>query len=229
MHLLLVEDNRSLSSWLAQALHKSGWAVDCVGDGEAALIALQGQRFDAVILDLGLPRLSGEEVLGRLRRQGSDVPILILTAEGSIQARIDGLNRGADDFLSKPFDLGELEARLRSIQRRRSGQKSPEIHCGSLRLDTNTREFFAGADKLHLTPREHAVLEKLIFNLGKTVSKNDLADSVFELDDETSASTIEVYVSRLRRKLLASDARIFTLRGLGYLLKRSSAGAAETG
>ena len=130
MHLLLVEDNRSLSSWLAHALQKSGWTVDCVGDGEAALYTLQGRRFDAVVLDLGLPRVSGEEVLRRTRAQGNDVPILILTAEGSLAARIDGLNGGADDFLSKPFDLGELEARLRTILRRRSGQTRPEISCG---------------------------------------------------------------------------------------------------
>jgi two-component system response regulator TctD len=227
MHLLLVEDNRSLSSWLMQALHKSGYAVDSVADGEAALITLQGQHFDAVILDLGLPRLSGEEVLRRVRGTGNDVPILILTAEGSLQTRIKGLNDGADDFLSKPFDLGELEARLRSIMRRKSGLKSPEISCGTLRLDTNTREFFIGDEAIHLTPREHAVLEMLIFNMGKTVTKTKLTDSVFNLDDEISSSTIEVYVSRLRRKLQASDARIFTLRGLGYLLKKSSAPPTE--
>jgi len=117
MHLLLVEDNRSLCSWLAQALQKSGWTVDCVGDGEAALFTLQGQRFDAVVLDLGLPRLSGEEVLKRVRAQGNDVPILILTAEGSLAARIEGLNGGADDFLSKPFDDQTLIRRVSRLLR----------------------------------------------------------------------------------------------------------------
>jgi two-component system response regulator TctD len=226
MHILLIEDNPTLSSWLSHALRRDGYAVDCVGDGEAALQLLLGQQFDAAILDLGLPRLSGHDVLRHVRRRGHAVPILVLTAEGGLQARIAGLDSGADDYLSKPFDLGELEARLRAIVRRKSGQKNPEIACGSLRYDSNTREFFVAADKLKLTPREHAVLEILMLNVGKTVSKASLADSVFSLSDDTGPSTIEVYMSRLRKKLGDSDARIFTLRGLGYLLKQSSAGSA---
>jgi two-component system response regulator TctD len=171
---------------------------------------------------MGLPRLSGHEVLGRVRGQGSNVPILVLTAEGGLQARIAGLDAGADDYLSKPFDLGELEARLRAIMRRKSELKNPELRCGELSYNTNTREFSIGADALRLTPREHAVLEILMLNIGKTVSKTALADGVFSLSDDTGPSTIEVYMSRLRKKLTSCDARIFTLRGLGYLLKQSS-------
>ena len=226
MHLLLVEDNISLASWLSHALRREGYAVDCVGDGESAVHLLLGQRFDAVILDLGLPRVSGREVLRCVRGRGQDVPILVLTAEGGLQARIAGLDAGADDYLSKPFDLGELQARLRAIARRKWGQKCPELVCGSLRYDGNTREFFVQGDKLRLTPREHAVLEALIHNLGKTVSKSALADSVFTLSDEAGPTTIEVYMSRLRKKLAPSDACIITLRGLGYLLKQSSSAAA---
>jgi len=223
MHILLVEDNVSLSTWLAQALSRSGYAVDVAHDGEAAVVMLQGQHFDAVVLDMGLPRMSGREVLSRLRRGGNDVPVLILTADAGLQSRIDGLNAGADDYLPKPFDLGELEARLRAIARRNAGQKNPEIACGSLRYNTNTREFFVDAERLHLTPREHALLEVLLYHVGKTVSKTQLLDSIYTLDDEPGTGKIEVCMSRLRRKLGASDARIFTLRGLGYLLKRATA------
>jgi len=223
MHILLVEDNVSLSTWLAQALSRSGYAVDAARDAEAAIVMLQGQHFDAVVLDMGLPRMSGRELLVRLRHGGNDVPVLILTADAGLQARIAGLNAGADDFLPKPFDLGELEARLRAIARRNAGQKNPELSCGSLRYNTNTREFFVGAERLHLTPREHATLEILLYNVGKTVSKTQLLDSVYTLDDEPGTGKVEVCMSRLRRKLAPSDARIFTLRGLGYLLKRATA------
>ena len=226
MHVLLVEDNSSLANWLSQALRRDGYVVDCVGDGETATRVLLDQQFDAVILDLGLPRLSGQEVLKRVRGRGEAVPVLVLTAEGGLQARIAGLDAGADDYLAKPFDLGELEARLRAIVRRKSGQKNPELFCGSLRYDGNTREFCVDGDKLRLTPREHAVLEILMLNIGKTVSKASLADSVFSLSDDTGPTTIEVYTSRLRKKLAGSDACIFTLRGLGYLLKQASSGAA---
>jgi two-component system response regulator TctD len=226
MHILLVEDNPSLANWLSHALRRDGYVVDCVGDGETAIQVLLGQRFDAVILDMGLPRAPGQEVLRRVRSRGEGVPILVLTAEGSLHARIAGLDAGADDYLAKPFDLGELEARLRAIVRRKSGQKNPELFCGSLRYDGNTREFSVNADKLKLTPREHAVLEVLMLNIGKTVSKTSLADSVFSLSDDTGPTTIEVYVSRLRKKLAGSDACIFTLRGLGYLMKQASSGAA---
>jgi two-component system response regulator TctD len=224
MHILLVEDNPSLSSWLTQALRKSGYVVDGVNNGASAIYTLKNCEFDAVILDLGLPEKSGQEVMRAVRAQGNQVPILILTAEGGIQARIDGLNDGADDFLSKPFDLGELEARLRSITRRTHGVKNPWLVCGNLKLDTNTREFFIGDEKIKIPPKEHAVLETLLRNAGKTVSKSRLADSVFSLDDDTDLTMIEVYISRLRRRLAESstecDARIFTLRGLGYLLKQ---------
>ncbi|MBV8605563.1 MAG: response regulator transcription factor [Pelomonas sp.] len=223
MHILLVEDNVSLATWLAQALTRSGYAVDQARDGESAAIALQGQHFDAVVLDLGLPRMSGRDLLVRLRSGGNDVPVLILTADAGLRSRIAGLNAGADDYLAKPFDLGELEARLRAIARRNAGQKNPELSCGSLRYNTNTREFFVDAGRLHLTPREHAMLEVLLFSVGKTVSKTQLLDSVYTLDDEPGTGKIEVCMSRLRRKLEPSDARIFTLRGLGYLLKRASA------
>jgi len=222
MHILLVEDNASLSTWLAQALSRAGYAVDIAHDGETAVAMLQGQHFDVVVLDIDLPRLSGIEVLGRLRSGGNDVPVLILTADDGLQARIDGLDAGADDYLPKPFDLGELEARLRAIARRNVGQKNPELSCGSLRYNTNTREFFVAAERLRLTRREHALLEVLLYHVGKTVSKTQLLDSVYTLDDEPDTGKIEVGMSRLRRKLASSDARIFTLRGLGYLLKRAA-------
>lgn len=226
MRVLLVEDNPSLCSWLSRALRKDGYTVDTTGDGEAAAGLLAREAFDAVILDLGLPRLSGQEVLRRVRARGNDVPILVLTADGALQARIAGLNAGADDYLSKPFDVGELEARLRAVVRRKSGRPVPELACGTLSFDTNTREFTAAGQPLKLTPRERAVLEVLMLNMGRTVSKAALADSIFSLGEDTAPSTIEIYVSRLRKKIAGADAGIFTLRGLGYLLKPVT-GAAE--
>ncbi len=223
MRLLLVEDNLSLADWLSRALRENRYTIDCARDGVEADHLLRTETYDLVILDLALPKLEGREVLRRLRARGSHVPVLILTATNTLQGRIQGLNGGADDYVAKPFDVSELDARIRAILRRANQSANPILECGSLRYDSNTRLFSISEKPLALPPREHALLEALILKQGKTLSKQALASSLFALTDSTDPDAIEIYVSRLRKKLEASDAALVTLRGLGYLLKPRSA------
>ncbi len=220
MRILLVEDNRQLSDWLSRTLVKERYVVECAFDGDDANYRLQTQTYDLVVLDLGLPGLGGEEVLRRLRSRDNNVPVLILTASNSLQARVGGLDAGADDYMAKPFDVSELEARIRMLLRRSVNHKNPVLRCGGLALDSNTRIFSCGGNALSLTPREHSVLEVLLMKLGKTVSKQVLAESLFTVDDNTSSDAIEIYVHRLRKKLESCNVSIITLRGLGYLLEQ---------
>ena len=219
MRILLVEDNRALSDWLSRTLQRDRYTVECAYDGEDANLRLRTESYDLVILDLGLPQMSGEDVLRRLRARDDNVPVLILTARDTVQERVGGLDIGADDYVAKPFDVAELEARIRVLLRRSANHKNPILRCGSLSLDSNTRIFAIGETPLSLTPREHALLEALISKMGKTVSKQALADSLFTLNDNVSPDAIEIYVHRVRRKLEGCDAGIITLRGLGYMLK----------
>jgi two-component system response regulator TctD len=219
VRILLVEDNRELSDWLARVLRQDRYVVDCVYAGAEADAALQTNTYDLVILDLSLPKLDGREVLRRLRTRNDNVGVLILTADNTMVSRVNGLDIGADDYLAKPFDLDELKARVRALLRRSSQGRTPVLQCGTLSYDTNNRQFRLGADRLALTPREHAVLEVLMRGMNKTISKKSLAESVFGFDDSSSPDNIEIYIHRVRRKLEPGDARIITLRGLGYLLK----------
>jgi two-component system response regulator TctD len=218
MKLLLVEDNRDLSSWLTKLLVQSGYAIEQAFTGEDAAQFLLTQRYDAILLDLGLPGMKGQTLLKQLRGKGDDVPVLIISAQDKLQDIVENLNLGADDYLAKPFDIKELEARLRSLLRRASGKTNPVLACGALRYDTNSKQFFCTGAILSLTPREHAVLEALIRFPGKTVAKNDLVDSLFTLDDTVSVKALEIYIVRLRKKIEHSGAQIITLRGLGYML-----------
>jgi two-component system response regulator TctD len=221
MRLLLVEDNLELADWLARVLRRGNFVVDVLHDGEAADHALSLETYDLVILDLTLPSMSGMQLLRRLRSRSEAVPVIILTANASVDGRVAGLDEGADDYLAKPFDIAELEARIRVQLRRSARRPAPVISCGTLAFDTNTRLFRLGATPLALTPREHAVLETLLLKAGQTVSKSQLSQSTFGLDDLADPSAIEIYVHRVRRKLEGSDVRIVTLRGLGYLLQHA--------
>jgi len=224
MRILLVEDNLQLAEWLGRALRQRRYTVDCVHDGDSADNVLRTQPYDAVILDLSLPRMCGRDVLRHLRERRSAVPVLILTATATLESRVGTLNSGADDYLIKPFEIDELEARLRAMLRRVSQQKDPLQHCGDLSYDSNSRAFAVRGWPLPLTPREHAVLEVLMTRCGKTVGKQALADSLSTIDNDIAPQAIEVYVHRLRKKLEPSDASIINLRGLGYLLKRRDDG-----
>jgi two-component system, OmpR family, response regulator TctD len=219
VRILLVEDNRQLSEWLARTLERGRYAVECAYDGEEADRRLRSEHYDLVILDLALPNMEGEEVLRLLRKRNDNVPVLILTARNTPEGRVGGLDGGADDYVSKPFDVAELEARIRVLLRRHANQRNPILSCGNLSFDSNTRLFFIGEKPLALTPREHAVLETLMMKAGKTVSKQSLADTLYTLDDNVSPDAIEIYVHRLRKKMEGCDASVVTLRGLGYLLR----------
>ncbi|WP_434633593.1 response regulator [Chromobacterium sp. CV08] len=224
MRILLVEDNPALAESLLKALTQAGFAVDAMHDGQDADHVLHTQDYALVILDLALPRLDGWEVLRRLRARRKSVPVLILTAHGSVEDRVKGLDMGADDYLSKPFDLIELEARVRALIRRSHGHDHNRLNVGGLSYDGAGRVFTLAGQALKLTPREHAVLELLMLQGGKAISKDALSERIFGLDESGSAEAMEIYVHRLRKKLANGDVGIVTLRGLGYLLARTDGG-----
>ncbi len=223
MRLLLVEDNRQLSDWIAMMLRRERFSVDCAYSGDDADHLLFTEEYALVILDLTLPVIDGFEVLRRLRTRGSTVPVLILSANDSLDGKVAGFNVGADDFLRKPFDFVELEARIRAHLRRSGAIKRSTVECGALAYDCDRREFSLAGAKLDLTAREHAVLEALVLRAGSTVRKSSLATSVFGFEDSANPSAIELYVHRVRKKLADSDVAIVTLRGLGYALRAPSA------
>ncbi len=219
MRLLLVEDNRDLARWLAAILRASRYTVDVAHDGAEAEDFLHVAEYALMILDLALPRVDGMEVLRGLRARRNTMPVIVLTANGSLKARISGLDEGADDYLTKPFEMSELEARIRAQLRRSAGQPASLIECGDLALDTVTGAFTLKGMTLPLTPRESGVLEQLMRRRGRTFSKAALAETLFGFDSSADASAIEIYVHRLRRKLDGSSVSIATLRGLGYMLR----------
>ena len=219
MRILLAEDERELGSWLVRALGQSGFQVDWVDDGRLVRHSLKSTRYDALILDLGLPGLGGREVLEDLREAGQRLPVLILTARDSLMERVDCLHGGADDFLAKPFELTELEARLVALVRRARGSDQPRFACGPLSYDAATKQFRLGHDPLALTPREHSVLRALIQRSGEPLTKQEIMDRVFSDEQAVNPEAIEVLVYRLRRRLEGSTLRITTLRGLGYVLE----------
>lgn len=219
MRLLLVEDNATLADAVSRSLSKLDYAVDVLNEGDSADEVLASQTYDLIILDLTLPKMDGLEVLRNLRRRGSDCPVLILTARTEVQQRVAGLDLGADDYLTKPFALEELEARVRAMLRRRSGEaRSAVMSHGVLSFDTQSRSCWIEGQDIDLTPRERSLLEVLLRRVGKVVSKEQIAESIFSFDDEASLSSIEIYVHRLRKKLSHPNVTIRTVRGLGYLL-----------
>jgi two-component system, OmpR family, response regulator TctD len=221
MRILVVEDNVELAQWLVRTLRKEQYTVDWIDNGSDADFALQSEHYSLIILDLELPKLGGKEVLRRLRARQNQTPVLVLTANNTIRSRVSELDQGADDYVAKPFEIEELEARIRVLIRRSSGQSTPLLTCGDLSYSTNTREFQIAQASLTLTPRERAVLEVLIRNAETTVTKHTLAQNLFSLDEDASTDAIEIYVHRLRKKLEHSSAKVITLRGLGYLLRKT--------
>jgi two-component system OmpR family response regulator/two-component system response regulator TctD len=224
MRILLAEDDAVIADGLVRALRKSGFAVDHVANGAEADAALLGQSFDLVILDLGLPRMSGIDVLKRLRCRKNAVPVLILTAQDAVEDRVRGLDAGADDYMCKPFALPELEARVRALTRRGTGNPT-RIEFGALSYDQTDRLVRVNGQVLDLSAREVGLLEVLLLRAGRLVSKEQLIDCVCSWGEEVSSNAIEVYIHRLRRKLDPSGIRIVTMRGLGYCLEKVDAGA----
>lgn len=220
MRLLLVEDDLILKDGLERSFTKLGYAVDVMADGESANQLLTYQEYDVIVLDLGLPKLNGFEVLKRLRGRGNNTPVLILTALEDIQNRVKGLDLGADDYLAKPFELAELEARVRALIRRGVSGGSAKISFGDLVFDTTSRQCMVNEVILSLSAREAALLEILILKATKVVSKAKILEHLCSWDEEMSENAVEVNVSRLRKKLNVFDIEIRTIRGLGYLLAK---------
>jgi len=219
MKLLLVEDDFDLSGALVRVLSRRGFEVDHCSDGGAALERLQAGHFDVVMLDLGIPGIDGLQVLQRLRGRGATVPVLILTARGAVGDRIASLNAGADDYLAKPFDLDELDARLRALVRRSGGMEAPR--CGELRYERSSGAFYFREEPLELTPRESALLAALMERPGQAMTKERLTVLAFGQALPTQPDAIEVVVHRLRKKLAATGVQITTLRGVGYLVQEA--------
>src|SRR5918992_2349605 len=223
MRLLIVEDDAPLASGLSRILEAEGHAVDVTGRGEEAVLAASKQRFDLVILDIGLPRMDGFEVLRRLRASDKPVPVLVLTARDAVDDRVRGLDLGADDYMVKPFAMPELTARVRALLRRSQAHGGPRIAHGPLALDTVARRAFLRNEPLELAAREWAVLEVLLAKVEKIVSKEAIIQAVAGWGDELSPNAVEVDVSRLRAKLEPAGIRIRTVRGFGYMLEEYKA------
>jgi len=218
MRILLVEDDKLLGDGVQAGLIQSGFSVDWVRDGVAAELSLKTGEYSGVVLDLGLPRLSGLELLQRLRRGGDKVPVLILTARDRVEDRINGLDSGADDYLVKPFDLHELAARLRALIRRASGEAAPSLRVGEIELDPAARCVSFRGRPVELSVREFALLQELMLNAGRVLSREQLAQRLYSWGEEIESNAIEVHVHHLRRKLAPELLR--TVRGVGYLMPR---------
>ncbi len=220
MRLLVVEDDPRLCAVLVRGLREAGYAVDTAGDGDAALYQTAINPYDAVILDVMIPGADGFEVCRRLREDHSAVPVLMLTARDAIDDRIHGLDVGADDYLTKPFDFGELLARVRALLRRTPVVTSPTLQVGDLSIDTASHRVRRGSEEIVLTSKEYALLEYLARNAGRVISREEIAEHVWDEHFDRFSNLIEVYVNRLRRKVDQSDPHlIITRRNEGYMLR----------
>ena len=221
MRLLLVEDDLPLAEALTALLVAAGYAVDCVNDGVSAEGLAAVETFDLVILDLNLPQMDGLAVLRAMRARSNVAAVMILTARGAPEDRVRGLDLGADDYMIKPFDVGEFEARVRSLLRRQAGLRSAKVAHGGLVLDLVTRQFSAQDLAMDLPPRERALLELMFTRAGKVVAKEAIVQSLTSLDDILSDNAIEQYISRLRRRIAPHGLTLRTVRGIGYLLEKT--------
>jgi two-component system OmpR family response regulator/two-component system response regulator QseB len=218
MRILLAEDDPQLGDGLTVGLRQDGYAVDWVKDGVAADLALKTENFDLLVLDLGLPRLAGMEVLVRLRGRGQTLPVLILTARDATGDKIAGLDSGADDYVVKPIDLDELAARVRALARRSAGRATPLLHHGEIELDPAAHRVTLGGVPVELATREFSLLQALMQNAGRVMTRAQLEASLYGWRDEPDSNALEVHIHHLRKKLGAD--LIKTLRGVGYLVPK---------
>lgn len=224
MKILLVEDDPVLSDGLNYTLSLSGYVVTCAMTGNYAEGLLLAQDFDLIILDLGLPDMDGTEILWKLRVRKINIPVMILTARDAINDKIEGLERGADDYMVKPFDLRELESRIHALIRRSYGNFNKDIEVGRLALDTLDHLVLADGQPLILFPREFGVLEVLMLQVGRVVSKDKIAQRLSNGEEELGDNAIEVYIHRLRKRIKPYDANIRAVRGLRYMLESVAGG-----
>lgn len=221
MRILLVEDDTLLGEGLLLGLQRDKQSVDWVKNGESALTAMASTPYDAVILDIGLPKMSGLEVLKKTRRLGQQTPILILTAQDTVTDRVTGLDSGADDYLTKPFELNELNARLRALVRRSRGQTDQTIRYANIELDPAAHTVMHQNQLVHLSRREFAMLEALLANAGRVLSRAQLEEKIYAWGDEIESNVIEVHIHHLRKRFGAK--LIKTVRGIGYLVPKETA------
>ncbi|MES9941327.1 MAG: response regulator transcription factor [Candidatus Thiodiazotropha sp. 6PLUC2] len=220
MRILLAEDDQYLGEGLSLGLRQLGHTVDWVADGSAAEQALFSENIDALILDLGLPKQDGLAVLKKLRAKGDDLPVLVLTARDTINDRIGGLDMGADDYVVKPFDLMEVDARLRAICRRREGRSAPVITFADITLDPASRSLVKNGEEIQLGASEFAILESLLTHQGRIMSRQALEESLYGWDEGVESNAIEVYIHHLRKKL--GKDLIKTIRGVGYMIQKQN-------
>lgn len=216
MRILLIEDDSLIGEGLKLGLTKSGFSVDWFQDGKTGLQAIDSAPYDAVVLDLTLPKMDGLEILQSWRKNNHDVPVLILTARDTLDERITGLQRGADDYLCKPFALAEVVARLQALIRRRYGQTNPIIEYGKVKFDPNQRKVFLGNDEISLTTREYNLLELFMHNKDRVLTRSAIEEKLYTWDDEVSSNALEVHIYNLRQKLGKQFVR--TVHGVGYTL-----------
>jgi DNA-binding response OmpR family regulator len=227
MRILLVEDDPALSLGVARGLGREGWQVDVLNDGEQAMTEGVMGQYDLGILDLGLPRRDGMEVLRHWRAKGIRMPVLLLTARDDLSDRVQGLDAGADDYLVKPFDLPELLARVRALKRRAQGRIDEVLQCGELQLDLSHRELTHQGQRIALSPRELALTELLMQKAGRVVPKDSIVARMSSWEADFSENSVEVYVHRLRKRFAPLGIVIRTVRGFGYLMETASANADE--
>ncbi|MDP3508908.1 MAG: response regulator [Candidatus Melainabacteria bacterium] len=218
MRILVAEDDQLLQGALRLGLENSGYSVDIIDNGVAAAAALLDVDYDLLLLDLGLPGMDGTEILRQTRKNGRSLPIIVITARDTIEDKIEGLDLGANDYITKPFDFRELDARIRAFLRKETFGNRMEIVHGPIRFVINSREVFINEVAAELTPREVAVLELLLQKAGRMVRKSQMIEHVATWDEEPSDNAIEIVVHRLRRKLELGGIRISTIRGFGYML-----------
>lgn len=223
MRLLLIEDEPDIGRQLKTALSDAGYVVDLARDGEEGQFLGETEPYDAVVLDLGLPKVDGVSVLERWRRAGLSTPVLILTARGAWSDKVAGFDAGADDYLTKPFHTEELLARLRALLRRAAGHSQPQLSCGDLRLDPKAARASVNGEPLRLTSLEYRLLHYMIMHNERVISRTELVEHLYDQDFDRDSNTIEVFIGRLRKKVGAD--RIETVRGLGYRLLPIDAGA----
>jgi len=221
MRILLVEDDNLLGDGIQAGLGQAGFGVDWAKDGVAGELSLKTGEYAGVVLDLGLPRLSGLELLQRLRAGGNRMPVLILTARDAVEDRVKGLDAGADDYVVKPFDLSELAARLRALVRRSRGEAAPTLRVGELELDPAARSVTYRGGAVELSQREFALLQELMLNAGRVLSREQLSQRLYSWSEEIESNAIEVHVHHLRKKLAPELLR--TVRGVGYVMPRDAA------
>ncbi len=216
MRLLVVEDEPDLLSVISQSLREDGYAVDTAADGEEGLFKAQGTEYDAIVLDLMLPRMDGFTVLKKLRKEGNKVPVLVLTARDALPDRVKGLDSGADDYLTKPFELAELLARLRALIRRSAGKASAAIDMGDVTVDTVARMVYKAGQTVPLTAREYSLVELLAMHRGELVSRSMIYEHLFDEEEDSLSNLVDVHVSNVRKKLGKDFIR--TRRGQGYVI-----------